>query len=281
MILPLTSAEIFINNDTEFNLGNGANITIKAGEIFDEPIILNQTNVTLTLNRNTSQMIFNTSSNKTISNFSYNFLADRMQFDVIGTSESLNMTATMGRFNTFYNLTNDTLFYAENISNTNKVVIFNFSSWVTPNHTLVIEVNLSSITFFTLNGTVLNKLNESIPLANITILNKTYNITDINGYYIVQQLEPGNYTLKAIKFPYSNKTINFNITDANKTLNFSMNAKTGNVQPEEDYTPIYIIIIFILFTLYASKTRQFNDAKENIFGYLKEEEMKKHRGKKK
>ena len=275
--IALAQDKILINDDTEFNLGNGYNITLKSGQQFDDSIILDQINFSLTLKGNTSQVLLSTADNKTISNWTYNLSADKMSFDVVGISQPLNMTVTMQHFNAFYNLTNESNFYAQNKSDISKVVIFNFSDWIINNHSLVIEVNASSISFFVLSGYVTNKVNESVSSANITIINTTFALTNTLGYYTISNLEPGNYTIKAIKFPYSNKTIALNFMN-DTTLNITMQiqASSGNVELIEDNTPIYVVAIFILFILVSSQTKQINNIKENIYGYLEEEEIKRN-----
>lgn len=118
-------------------------------------------------------------------------------------------------------------------------------------------INVSSA--YELSGNISNIKNESIYNASVSFgTNST--TTDINGYYNFSNVSAGNYTLKAIRYPYFNKTVNFNITN-NTTLNFTMNAKIGNAQPEEDNSPIYIVAILISFVAVASRHRQI----ENIF----------------
>ena len=240
----LAQDKIFIDTDTYFD---DSNITLNNSQYFDNSIDMFQ-NGTLRLPLNGSSMDFYTVSYKTIANYTYNYTSDKLEFNATGTADPLNMTIMMRRFNVSYNESIDSLVVAENKSDANKIVIFNFSDWTVNKHNVIIEINGSSINFFILSGYVSNKINESIPLANVTLINKAYDITDINGFYQISAIEPGNYTLKAIKFPYANKTILVSILN-DTTLNFTMSAQSGGTQFQDDFTPVYIFGFLILLMI--------------------------------
>ena len=201
-----------------------------------------------------------------------------MEFDVIGLADDLNMTARMRRPNVWYNESDALVVVAQNISNPDKWVIFAFNNWAINQHHITINVNSSNITYYYISGYIKNRMNASLYNVSVTIIGDGYNNSDVNGYYnITSNFGNGNYTMKAILFPYSNKTMLFTINNSNiSNFNFTMNVPT-QAQPEESSSALYIIIIMILSALYLSRTKQYENFKDEVYGYFEEE--KKKRGK--
>jgi hypothetical protein len=263
--------KIYIMNNTSFDLGNGANITLASGQVFDDHIDLQPGgNPIIHLYLNESQMNFTSISDKNISNFVYNYSADKIEFDVIGTSDLLGMNAKMRRANTWYNESDALVVIMENKSDPEKQVAFIFNDWVVNQHHITIEANISGVTLYSVSGYIKNKLNESLYNVNVAIIGDGYTNSDINGYYIMSNLESGNYTIKAVLYPYSNKIVNFQINDADLiNLNITMQVQSGGgggVGYKEDYTPLYalifLIVIVIVFVIKKRKNKDEDDEEQ-------------------
>lgn len=257
MILTInySMAQINIVDITHFDLGNGATITILPNQTLDDHIDLQpnfEPKIKIFLNG--SEMMWTTNSDKTISNITFNFTADRFNFTAIGTSDPLNMTATMRRVSALYNFSVDSLILTSNTSDSNRQVSFTFNNWTVIQHDFVIEVNSSSIIIHSISGYIFNRFNDTLYNVNVTI-NGNYTHSNTLGYYNLSDLDPGNYTLRARLYPYANRSYFIEFTDTNiENFNITMMANTGVTSYRQDYTPIFALIFMItVVSLYAMR----------------------------
>lgn len=252
--------KIYINDTTYFDLGNGANITLLPNQTFDDHIDLQPGgSPILHLILNGSEMNFTSISDKTISNFTYNYSADKLEFDVIGIADELGMLTKMRRNNTWYNESDALVVIAENKSDENKLVGFIFNNWTINQHHITIEVNSSSI--FSISGFIKNKLNLTVAGANVTLIGDGSLLSGANGFYILENIASGNYTIKVILYPYSNKSVPVTINNTDLTnFNITLNSQSGGTTYKSDYSPIYILVFMITsIILFVRKRRGRKD----------------------
>ncbi|XHR93922.1 carboxypeptidase-like regulatory domain-containing protein [Mucilaginibacter sp. UC70_90] len=79
-----------------------------------------------------------------------------------------------------------------------------------------------------ISGKVTNQFGEALPGATVTILNPQQStVTDATGKYSFNDLEKGNYTVKASYIGYQSLVKNA-VLNTNLALNFSLGSGTLN-----------------------------------------------------
>lgn len=122
---------------------------------------------------------------------------------------------------------------------------------------LILSTSLSAQSTFSIKGKVLSN-GEPLPYTNIYIENSTKGTTtNDNGFFIIENLKPGNYTVAASFTGYKTQKKTINITDKTVSLNFKLDESdnldeviiTGTLKavsrlespvPVEVYTPTFL-----------------------------------------
>jgi hypothetical protein len=249
LIVHIVSANVILTKDTDFDIGSDIIFTVKANETFDNALIQPNGDNAIIFTMNNSELRFTSTSAKTLSNLSYISYRDMYVYTAVGTSDPLNVTAETRFFNATYRFHVDQLVLTTNQSDSNYQVSFTFNNW--SQHDFIIDLR-----GFNISGIVSNKVNHTLQFSNVTT-GESYYVTSWNGYYLLENIPPGNYTLRSELYAYANKKIPIEINYTDIERNITMNALGGGALLMGDPLMVYILAfvgsITILWILYTGR----------------------------